>query len=128
MKSIIKLVMVVITTSMVGMTLGAKDVHASKSDDNLKEAQMIARGLYGAGSVDDSKKERVFMNNFKEQDQVSTKGIKDKEVKKTITKLNKLVISIRYDLVAEQKADAKESLEKFIEKDYEKTLDILYNK
>ncbi|UIE13725.1 hypothetical protein [Enterococcus phage EFap02] len=54
--------------------------------------------------------------------------IKDKKCKKAVKKMDKVIIKARVEFNSGQKKDAIETISNWVENDYEKTIDVLYNK
>lgn len=124
------LVVLTLVSVMVTMLLGATNVEASTKETPLQTAQKSARTLYGVKNIIDkgeARAEKRFMTAFKQQGMLSDK-IKDKKMKKVVKKMDKVIRESRIDYNAGNKKEALERVIKWVEKDYEKTIDTLYKK
>ena len=124
------LVLVTLVGVMVAMVAGGTTVDAYDKQTALETAKQSARVLYGVKNSYEKGNpdlEQRFMRQFKKQDQLHM-GIKDKEMKKAVKKIDKVIIKARVEFNSGQKKDAIETIINWFENDYEKTIDVLYNK
>lgn len=117
---------------MVTMVVSETKVEASTQETPLQTAQNSARSLYGVKHTIDqgkgeAKAEQRFMFVFKQQGALYGK-IKDKKMKKVVKKMDTVIRNARIDYNSGNNTEALKTITEWVEKDYEKTLDTLYNK
>lgn len=131
MKNTILVVLTLVAT-MVAIVVGGTTAEAAAKQTPLQTAQRSARTLYGVKNAIDKGKgeqraEQLFMAQFKKQGQLHM-DINDKNMKKVVKKMDKVIIKARVNFNAGKKEEALKTINTWVEKDYKNAIDTLYNK
>lgn len=125
---------IVTLVSVLGvMMFDTMKAEASQKETSIQTVQNNARSLYGVAHTieqgkGEAKAEQRFMFAFKQMSTQANNFKKDKKVQKVVKKMDKVIRDARIDFNAGNTDEAIKTVQTWVEKDYENSLKVLYNK